>query len=95
MLGHERFRKNADALWDLREANMPDVTGNDFVQLARFIRSKTEERGSHYKVALVVTSDYQFGVARMYEAHTDRPPVEMMAFRAMEDAECWLDLGLG
>jgi hypothetical protein len=90
VLQHAEFKKSSDALWDLREAEIPEAPTSELIELVSFIKSKTLERGRDYKVALLVSSSYHYGLARMYEAYADLLPVKIKTFRDLGEATAWL-----
>lgn len=86
------FRPDADVLWDLRDAT-PDFSSEDVRQLAEFVAKKWGPSGTS-RAAFVVSSDYQFGMSRMYEMLLkSQSQNTLMVFRDIEDAERWLAHG--
>ena len=53
------------------------------------MRKRYPERGNA-KLAIVVHSDFSFGMSRMYEMLSDRLPQSIMVFRDYAKAEQWL-----
>jgi hypothetical protein len=83
------FRPDANVLWDLREAT-PDLSAEDVRQLADFVAKNWGPEGKS-KAAFVVSSDYQFGMSRMYEMLLkSQSRNALMVFRDIDDAERWL-----
>jgi hypothetical protein len=88
---HPDFRQGDDVLWDFREASISDVSADALRDVASFVDRRQERRGSGYKVALAVSGDFEFGLARMYEAFADRLPFRVRVFRDVDKANAWLD----
>jgi hypothetical protein len=83
------FRPDADVLWDFRDAT-PDFSADDVRQLAEFVAQNWGPEGRS-KAAFVVSSDYQFGMSRMYEMLLkSQSKNALMVFRDFDDAERWL-----
>ena len=83
------FRPDANVLWDLRDGT-PDFSTDDVRQLAEFVAENWGPRGRS-KAAFVVSSDYQFGMSRMYEMLLkSQSRNALMVFRDIDDAERWL-----
>jgi len=55
-----------------------------------FIKANQEKRGKNYRVALVVSREIDFGLARMFEAYSQEFPFEIRIFKNLQDAEQWL-----
>jgi hypothetical protein len=89
------YQKNPTpkVLWDFRQASL-DLKGPDIVRLAR----KGVELAKRYqhlrpgaKTAAVLARDPDFGLTRMYEAHTAGSPVTYYLCRSWEEAINWLE----
>ena len=86
---HPDFRPDANVLWDLRDGT-PDMSADDVRQLADFV-AQNWGPGGKSKAAFVVSSDYQFGMSRMYEMLLkSQSRNALMVFRDIDDAERWL-----
>ena len=44
-----------------------------------------------HRLAIVVSSDFVFGTARMYEALTQANPIDVMVFRDIDKTKAWLE----
>jgi hypothetical protein len=84
------FRADAPAVWDLTGA-IGDFPTEDVRHLADFVSKRVGDEITG-KVALVVSRDFEFGMARMYESilgsQSSKP---VMVFRDMEEAKAWLN----
>ena len=83
------FRADALALWDFREAEM-DWTPEEIRRLLSDAKSRQKKRGETY-VAIVVSRDVDFGIARSLEMWGEWKPGAMRAFRDMDEASAWLE----
>ncbi len=78
-----------NGLWDLRAAT-GDFSTVDIDRMADFVGSQWGNIGPH-KIALVVSRDVDFGLARMYEQLLEmQSTIELMVFRDSEEATRWL-----
>ena len=86
---HADFRAEADAMWDLTGAS-GDLETEEIRHLADFV-GKLVGSATAGKVALLVSSDFEFGMARMYESilggQSSKP---IMVFRDRAEADRWL-----
>jgi len=62
--------KTLNALWDLSEADISDFTLDEVEQVANFV-AQNWGRVPGTKAAIVVSADYSYGMARMYEILLD------------------------
>ena len=85
------FRASMDILWDFRAVTTRIVDAQEVKDLVNFIRTNQSKRGSNYRVALVVSRDMDYGLARMYEAYSQDLPVQIRIFDELEQAELWLE----
>ena len=90
MMKHPDFQPGADALWDLRKAELNHLPTNDIMALVTYIKGYRQSRGSGYRVAIVVERDLLFGGARMFEAFSDTVPFTCSVFRNIDEARAWL-----
>jgi hypothetical protein len=84
------FSPEYNAVWDLREADVSAFTTQDINALAEFV---SEHWGGPNapRAALVVATDFDFGLARMYEASvSDDRLRQVQVFRDMAEAVAWV-----
>jgi len=90
-LRHPNFKPGMNALWDLRTAVLENFSPNKSMsRVAQAFGRIRDERGSGYKLALVATSDLEFGLSRQYEALMDRLPFTVQVFRDYDEAWRWV-----
>ena len=86
---HTDFRPEAAAVWDLTGAKI-DFPTEEVRHLADFVGKLGADKAPG-KVALLVPSDLDDGVTKMYESilsgQSSRP---IMVFRDMDEAKSWL-----
>jgi hypothetical protein len=74
-------------LWDLRGAEI-DWSGEQVKKFVYWVIAHRPEGTS--RNAVVVSSDLQFGLARMYEALISEIPANLSVFRDMDAAREWV-----
>jgi len=87
------FSAEHNVVWDIREADVSAFTTQDINDVAAFV---AEHWGgeSTPRAAMVVASDFDFGLARMYEASvSDDRYRRVQVFRDMTEAVAWVSGG--
>jgi uncharacterized protein with PIN domain len=85
------FDKSLNALCDLRGADISSFTADHVRQIAD-LAAKEWGRNEQFKTALVVSEDFSYGMARMYELLLDsRMSSQIKIFRDMTAAREWLN----
>jgi hypothetical protein len=87
------FDPRLNALVDLRAVRKLDVTSSGIWDLSQVLRA-VDSLGSRRSVAIVASSDFHFGMARMVATllSTGGLTTEYRAFRTMAEARAWLGL---
>lgn len=76
-------------LWDLREADLSQLTRAELRLVARRVRALDLSR-EESRVSVVVSRDVDFGVMRMFElTEADALPGAIRVFRDFSDAQMW------
>ena len=84
------YAKGMSAIWDLRKANIYKFTEDDLYRIVEVIKGGIEDRGTGFKLALVASEDFEFGMSRMWEAIAQDLPLEIKVFRDMDEARTWV-----
>ena len=88
LVSHPSYRPGANTIWDFREAPLAGVPTETLRRIMRFATERQElRRGA--RVAAVVGSDTDFGVARIFEALAADLPIDFQVFRDIGEAETW------
>ena len=90
LLQDSQFKSGMDILWDFRQVKTENMRADQIREIVSFIKNNQEKRGANYRVALVVSRDIDFGLARMYEAYTQELPFQLQIFKELSAAEDWL-----
>ncbi len=83
-----RIRPGMSVLVDCREVEPPDST-----ETIKYLADCVARNSAALQcgpVAIVVASDVEYGMARMYLAYTDLVHPDTEVFRDLESAEAWL-----
>ncbi len=86
----EQLRGISKVLFDARAVEQWQVHPDTVRRVAR-TRDEMPHAAGGSRLALIVSDDLGFGLARMY-ALTGAPDERIGVFRNMEDAEAWLEL---
>ena len=85
-LDHPEFVPGMPTVWDLREADLSAI-GQADMRLAGVWNRDLAERRGRARIALVVSDDFSFGVARMHQVWGESPNLEVSVFRDLSAAE--------
>ncbi len=83
------FKPGMVELSDVRQITELDVTPEG---IGRFVAQDTisAEKLRDYKLAIIVSQEVVFGMARMYEMMTEQNVSNVAVFRDLEEAKTWL-----
>jgi len=79
-------------LWDLRAIREAPQSIEELRQAAEFVRTTREIFGDG-RVAILVTSDLDFGLARLFQAFADGSGIAYEVFRDYDAARAWVAKG--
>jgi len=83
------FRPDMGVLWDMSNTNASGAGPADVKAVVRAIGNKLGDN-TYHKVAIAASSDFLYGLARMYEIYASRLPIDVKVFRSREEARVWL-----
>ena len=93
-LDHPDFVPGMPTVWDMREADL-SAYGQADMRLAGVRNRDLAERRGTARMAVVVSDDFSFGVARMHQVLGESPNLEVSVFRDLSAAERWALRGSG
>ena len=83
-----------NTIWDFRKATIIEVKSKDMERIFKFTKNliPTNRRG---KTALVVSTDFAYGLSKLYKTHHDLSNlnVEHQVFKEMQQALEWIEEG--
>jgi len=92
---HPEFSPERPRLWDVRQADLSKLSRDEFGRIARAARESHLSRPG-VRVAVLVSRDVDFGMARMFELTEGSSLLASMAvFRDEAAAMAWLGMTLG
>lgn len=94
MVQHADFQKGMDVIWDLRGAE-GEFEVEDPQKFVTHVRLNQEQRGSGYRVAVVVAAMEQRLAAETYRALTVGFESNIRIFAELEHARQWLGASPG
>jgi hypothetical protein len=84
------FDPAMNALWDLRDAVTTDISSDDVRKIVQLVKGRRPS-GVSSRVALVVSREADFGMARMYEAQLDSVSQgNLRVLRDIDEATAWV-----
>ena len=90
---HPGFCVSMSAVWDLREGDAAQLTGDGIKEIVNYVAQQTERRGSGYRVAIVAPRDVDFGTSRMFQTYGQDLPFELKVCRKLEEVFRWINEG--
>jgi hypothetical protein len=92
MMQDPGFQPGINALWDLRSASI-GVRVQEIPDILAMIQSRQQERGTGYRVAILVGGSPDFGLSSMFEMKAATMPFDVRVFRSYTQATQWLGTG--
>lgn len=89
MLDHSEFESGMPSLWDFRACEIAGFSTDELRQLGAVARGNAERRG-RARLAIVVSTDLQFGLSRMFAMLNELSHLEAVVFRDIVEAERWI-----
>lgn len=86
------LRPGAPRLADIREVDRLEVTPDGIHRLVAMEHDPAQPFSAR-RIAIVVSGDLPYGMARMYEALSSETPAAVRVFRDLDEARAWLGLG--
>ncbi len=83
------FEPGLNALWDMREASI-GVYAQQIPDILRMISARQEDRGTGYRVAILVAGSPDFGMSTLFEMSAQSMPFQVRVFRSSTRATRWL-----
>jgi len=83
------FQPGINALWDFREASI-GLYAQQIPDILRMIRTRQQDRGTGYRVAILVAGSPDFGLSTLFEMSSHAMPFEVRVFRSSTQATRWL-----
>ena len=87
-LEHPDFVPGMPAIYDLRDIDFGSHTAEESKIIGEMNQGFAKRRGSA-KIALVVSDDFRFGMARMHQVVSESPNLNVSVFRNLDEAEEW------
>ena len=80
-------------LWDLREAEVPEITTEQIRKMVHLVKNNSHIRAGG-KSAMIASQDLEFGFSRMLQSllEIEDIPIELQIFRTIEEAKEWFGI---
>ena len=86
---HKNYQPGMGRLWDFTDADLSDFTSGIISEMAQY-SLKFPEGINDVKVAFVVSRTVEYGLARMFEAFSNKANTKIMVYYDMNNAVKWL-----
>jgi hypothetical protein len=88
-LTDSQYRPGMNVLWKSNKCEKISLSRKDIQNIADHVASN-EALNMGYKVAIVGSSDLEYGLGRMYQSLAELSIVEIKVFRSIDDAYQWI-----
>ena len=90
VISHPKWNGQYNLLFDHSNSSLGSFQTIDIQKLSKLLKNKSEQLGM-IKLGIVLCSDVNYGMGRMWEAYTRYDvKCEIMIFRTYTEAELWL-----
>jgi len=89
ILSHPDFQEDMNSIWDIRNADASKFDSQEVIKIARYFETQTKNRAK-YKVAVVVSSDLERSLSKMYQVAAADLPARIGIFNNLEAAKKWV-----
>ncbi len=89
ILSHPDFQENMNSIWDIRDASASQFDSQEVIRMARYFENQTKSL-AEYKTAVIVSSDFEHGLSKMYQVAAADLPAKIGIFNNLEAAKKWV-----
>ena len=90
-LANPKYKIGMDAIWVVEAGTAVELSSEDAQKISDVARKAFDKNGVSYKLALVASDDFAYGMTRVYEGWSNDRPVSINTFRKIEDALAWIE----
>ena len=90
MINSSEFRVGMNSLWDLRRADVENITTLSASGILNHVEKYAEQRGCNFRLAMVAGNEMTFAICRTFELLSIARPCENMVYQDMDEALAWL-----
>lgn len=88
-VSHEKYRTGMSRLWDFSDADLSSLDAATVIRMTKY-SARFPPGISNVKVAFVATTPLEYGLVRMFEAHSEDVDTQVRVFHTTEEAVTWL-----
>ena len=89
ILSHPDFQDDMNSIWNIRDADASKFDSQEVIRLARYFETRIKNR-AEYKTAVIVSSDFEHGLSKMYQVAAADLPAKIGIFNNLEEAKKWV-----
>lgn len=90
-LANPKFKIGMNAIWVVEQGTDVDMSSEDAQKISEYARNAFDKSGVSYKLALVASDDYAYGMTRVYEGWSNDRPITINVFRKLDEALDWIE----
>jgi hypothetical protein len=83
------FIPGMNVLWDFRDVHGYSLQREDILHIVSYLKNKVKINVP-YKAGLLVSGDFEFGMARMFEMLAETTDMSISVFKNLTEARAWL-----
>jgi hypothetical protein len=88
-VSHKKYRNGMGRLWDFSDADLSSLDAATVIRMTKY--SAGFPHGiNDVKVAFVATEPLEYGLTRMFEAHSEDVDTQVRSFQTIEEAVTWM-----
>ena len=90
ILEHPQFVKGINGLWDLSKSKNRVPGIGEIRRFQLWNESVLKKRGTGFKTAVIFRKNIEYGMARIFQAYTEKLPYELKVFYDRQKAMDWI-----
>ena len=90
-LANPKYKMGMNAIWIFEQGTDVDMSSKDAQNISEYARKAFDKSGVSYKLALVASDDFAYGMTRVYEGWSNDRPVTINTFRKLDEALAWIE----
>lgn len=90
-LANPKYKIGMNAIWIVEQGTDVEMSSEDAQTISECARKAFDESGVSYKLALVASDDFAYGMTRVYEGWSNDRPIMINTFRKLDEALEWIE----
>ncbi len=90
-LANPKYKAGMNAIWVVEQGTDVEMSSEDTQNISEYARKVFDISGVSYKLALVASDDFAYGMTRVYEGWSNDRPIMINTFRKLDEALAWIE----